>query len=54
MIICLHTAATIIETEAGDEIVIWAGDTKPEIKIEPLVGNENEYNYYGVKNISRF
>ncbi|MDE7185336.1 MAG: hypothetical protein K2O40_12940 [Lachnospiraceae bacterium] len=50
----MKDGALTLETAVGDVIVIWAGDTRPEITVRPLEGNENEYNYYGVKKIKRF
>ncbi len=43
-----------IETTQGDTLFIWAGANRPEAKIMPLAGIPTDYNFYGVKKISRF
>ena len=43
-----------IGTTQGDTLFIWAGANRPEAKIMPLAGIPTDYNFYGVKKISRF
>ena len=50
----VQNGLVVLNTAEGDEIVIYAGNDRPEITVHPLPGNENEYHYYGVKKIARF
>jgi len=43
-----------ISTAKGDELLIWAGENRPDISIRPLKGIPSDYNFYGVKKVSRF
>lgn len=38
----------------GEKITLWQGNERPPIEVKPLLGNPTEYNYFGVKKISRF
>lgn len=52
---CTMTDGSLtIDMEKGDELVIWTGETKPEILVKPLEGVPADYNFYGVKTVSRF
>ena len=50
----LQDGMLVLETKAGDEIVIYAGDEVPDLTVHALLGNIQEYHYYGVKEIARF
>lgn len=50
----VQNGLVVLNTAEGDEIVIYAGNDRPEITVHPLPGNENEYHYYGVKKTARF
>lgn len=43
-----------LDTEKGDELLIWGGEQRPETAVRPLDGIPTDYHYYGVKRISRF
>lgn len=46
--------AITVDMAKGDELLFWAGDTRPEIEVRPLPGITSDYNFYGVKKIARF
>ncbi len=50
----LEDGMLVLETKAGDEIVIYAGDEVPDLTVHALLGNIQEVHYYGVKEIARF
>lgn len=38
----------------GEEVTLWQGERRPPIEVHPLTGIPSDYNYYGVKSVSRF
>lgn len=50
----LDNGTLTLETEQGDELLIWSGETRPKLTIEPLKGVPSDYHFYGVKKVSRF
>lgn len=52
--VSLKDGALTVTADPDDELVIWAGGTRPAITVAPLPGVSTDYNYYGVKQIERF
>ena len=52
--LCMQDGTLELDTQIGDTIFLWAGENRPEAKIQPLKGIPTDYNFYGVKKISRF
>ena len=52
--LCMQDGTLELNAQIGDTIFLWAGENRPEAKIQPLKGIPTDYNFYGVKKISRF
>ena len=52
--LCMQDGTLELNARKGDTIFLWAGENRPEAKIQPLKGIPTDYNFYGVKKISRF